>query len=120
MSIQRAMFAFLLFLYYFFLSDPTDVLKKVPGQLEVQKLLNNIHAQWKIIGMALEVDSGTLKDIHQISQETELKLADMIGAWIKSKPSPVTWETLINAIEGPLLNNKLKADEIRDHLGLPH
>ena len=55
---------------YFFLPDATDVLKKVPGQLEVQNLLNDIHANWNIIGIALEVDSSTLQDIHQISQVT--------------------------------------------------
>ena len=119
MSIQIAMFVYLLFLHYFFLSDATDILKKVPRRVEVQNLLNDLRARWKTIGDALEVDSGTLDDIEQSGQPNERKLADMIEAWINQQQSSVTWETLIKVIEGPLLKHKKKANEIRDHLGLP-
>ena len=120
MSIQRAMFVFLLFLYYFFLSDPSDVLKKVPNKLEVLKLLNDIRAHWNMIGIALEVDSGTLECIRHSHESDDLKLAEVIETWINTERPSVTWETLIKAIEEPPLNKKRIANKIRDHLVLPH
>ena len=112
MSIQRAMFVFLLFLYYFFLSDPTLNV--------VLTLLNDLCARWHMIGIALEVNSGTLESLEQSPKSDSLKLADVIKAWINTQQPPVTWETLINVIEGPLIKNKKKANEIRDYLGIPH
>ena len=104
----------------FFISDPADVLKKAPDKIDVVTLLANLSARWKTIGLALRVDSNTLDGLSLSLQPNSDKLADVIGAWISAKPSLVTWKTLIKAIEGPLLQNKAKADEIRAHLGLPH
>ena len=101
--------------YYFFLSD---VLKKAPGDAE--GLLNDLRDHWNMIGIALKVDSATLETLKQSPNPNDLKLADVIKAWINTKPSPVTWETLINAIEGPPLNQKKKANEIRNYLGILH
>ena len=105
--------------YTIFLSDPTDALKKVPDKLEVLRLLHDIRARWNMIGTALNVDSGTL-EIIDCSGKSNDKLADMIKAWIDTEPSPVTWETLIKAIEEPPINHKRIAKEIRDHLGIRH
>ena len=104
----------------FFISDPADVLNKAPDKIDVVTLLANLSARWKTIGLALRVNSNTLDDLSLSHQPSGDKLADVIGAWISPKPSLVTWKTLIKAIEGPLLQNKAKADEIRAHLGLPH
>ena len=73
-----------------------------------------------MIGIALEVDSATLDGLQQSSISDDLKLASVIETWIKTEPSPVTWQTLIDGIDGPLLNQKKKAKEIRDYLGLCH
>ena len=114
------MFVFLLFLYYFFLSDVSDVLKKAPSKKEVLKLLNDIRDRWNIIGIALEVQSATLGTLNQSRKSDDLKLVDVIGAWFENQNPPVTWKTLIDAIEGPLVRHKKKANEIRDYLGIPH
>ena len=47
-----------------------------------------------------------------------IKLDEVINEWMKkAQPSsPVTWETMINAIEGLIVNEKKTADEIRDYL----
>ena len=102
--------------YILIISDPADVLKKAPDKIDVLLLLANLRARWKTIGLALRVGSDTLDGLSQSLQPNTDKLADVIGAWISTKPSPVTWETLIDAIEGPLLQHKAKADEIRAHL----
>ena len=105
--------------YILIISDPADILKKAPDKTDVLTLLANLSARWKTIGLALRVNSDTLDGLSQSLQPNTDKLADVIGAWISTKSSPVTWETLINAIEGPLLQHKAKADVIRAHLGLP-
>ena len=46
------------------------------------------------------------------------KLRETLQEWINGngKHSPVTWEQLIGAIEGPIIGNQRVADAIRDYL----
>ena len=108
-------------LYYFLLSD-VDVLKSSPpDKLKVLELLANVTAKWKIIGVALGVDDNTLDGIDKSNDTNVLKLNSVINTWINTKSSPYTWETLISAIEGGLVKEKVKADEIRAYVAsLPH
>ena len=112
-----------LFLYYLFLSDTTDILKSVPRKFIVLDLLADISSRWKLIGLALGVDDNTLKGIicNNAHDPDAVKLANVIETWKYTKSSPDTWETLINAIGGPVVKQKAKADEIRTYLAsLPH
>ena len=45
-----------------------------------------------------------------------VKLSNVIENWITTESSPVTWETLILAIEGQILKNRKKGNEIREYL----
>ena len=83
-------------------------------------LLNDLRAQWNMIGIALDVDSGTLDCLKTSSQLDAVKLDEVITAWIKTAKPSVTWKTLIDAIKGPLIRNNKKANEICDYLGIPH
>ena len=112
-----------LFLYYFSLSDATDILKSVPDKFKVLELLADISSKWQTIGLALRVDSNTLSGIrHNNAHDSDaVKLDIVIETWKSTKSSPDTWETLINAIGGPLVNHKAKVEEIRTYLAsLPH
>lgn len=69
--------------------------------------------------MALRVDRGVLDNLSRSPQHTaKAKLQNVITHWMKKKSpkAPVTWEYLISAIEGRILGNKRKADEIREYL----
>ena len=68
--------------------------------------------------MALRVSSDVLSGLRTSQEENEVKLGQVIHTWQTSKPSPVTWKTVISAIEGKFVKNLAKANEIRDHLGL--
>ena len=46
-----------------------------------------------------------------------IKLSNVIRKWMYSQSSPVIWKTVISTIEGPIVNDKRKADKIRDYLG---
>ena len=39
-----------------------------------------------------------------------------INIWKETQPSPDTWETVITAIESPIVNDKVTADIIRRYL----
>ena len=41
------------------------------------------------------------------------KFTEVIKAWKDSRPSPVTWQTVITALESPIIDSKEIADKIR-------
>ena len=94
-----------------------DHFKNVPDHNEVLKLLADISAQWQDVGLALEVPENDLDGLVNASGSNNSKLSKVIRLWINTtESSPVTWEALISAIEGPLVNNKRKAGQIHDHV----
>ena len=86
--------------------------------LELLTSNNSIDHKWHEIGLALRVHDNILEGLKRQGEAKSnvLKLNEVINSWIITKSSPVTWDTLITAIEGPLVNNVQKADEIRDYL----
>ena len=76
----------------------------------------DISAYWSEVGLALKVSSNDLQSIRDMTGSTKVKLSEVINSWMDTKSSPFTWKNLILAIEGPIVNNKSKADEIREYL----
>ena len=83
------------------------------------KLLADIDHQWFVLGSALNVSYNILNGLKSSQDENKVKLIQVIHTWLTTQPSPVTWETVISAIEGKIVGNLVKANEIRDCLGLP-
>ena len=83
-------------------------------------LLASIDNKWFEIGTALNVSHNTLEGFRQNNDSNTSKLTKVIHSWVTSRPSPITWQTVIDAISGNVVNNRAKADEIREHLGLPN
>ena len=79
----------------------------------------NISHQWYVIGTALRVSDDVLNGLQKSPEDNKFKLIQVINTWLTSQPSPVTWKTVISALEGNLVDKLAKANEIRDHLGLP-
>ena len=94
----------------FYLTD------QVPNVHDVLKLLASISAHWQEIGLSLAVCSNDLEKIQQVPDSAEVKLSKVINTWINTKSSPITWENVISSIEGPIVSNKKKGDEIRKYL----
>ena len=80
------------------------------------KLLADISAHWEDVGLALKVPENELDGLVSAACSNNSKLSKVIRLWINTKSSPVTWEALISAIGGPLVNNKTKAGQIHDHV----
>ena len=82
-------------------------------------MLADIDHLWFVIGSALNVSYNVLSGLQSSQEGNKVKLIHIIHTWLTNQPSPVTWETVISAIEGSIVDNLTKANEIRDHLGLP-
>lgn len=104
-------------LYYFvIISDVTSVLKQTPDSYTLNHLLMDIDYEWYNIGLCLRVDRTFLKSLKDLQICKYSKLKKVIESWKDTKPSPVTWETVIDAIESPFVNNKEIANRIRQKL----
>ena len=101
---------------FYLLTDISDVLREAPGHHDLCRLLATINHKWYEIGLAFSVSDNVLEGLYLERDSNIRKLSQVVSTWIDTKSSPVTWETVISAIEGPIVNNKNKADEIRDYL----
>ena len=95
-----------------------SILKEAPNKSVLLNLLADISSNWYVIGLSFEIDHNNLESINNEMGHDIIKLSKVIECWIHTQSSPVTWETVISVIEGPVVNNKEKANEMRKHLGL--
>ena len=93
-----------------------DHFKNVPDHYEVLNLLASISVHWQDIGLVHKVSEYELDRLVDGAGSNNSKLSKVIRLRRDTESSPVTWEALISAIEGSLVNNKGKAEEIYDHL----
>ena len=89
----------------------------MPSHYDLLHLLADMNNSWHNIGLALRVSPNYLDGLSRSSDTPTIKLSNVIRNWMDSQSSLVTWKTVISAIEGRIVNNKKKADEIRDYLG---
>ena len=72
---------------------------------------------WHIIGLWLDVPRSVLNGLFANPRNNIVNLDIVIQTWIDSTDQYlVTWETVLTAIEGPIIDNKKKASEIRQFL----
>ena len=105
-------------IFYFNAGNP-DILKNAPDEHKLVELLPDMDYQWYEIGEALHVSFSVLSGLRISQEANKVKLGEVIHIWQISQASPFTWETVISVIEGRIVNNLAKANDIRDHLNLP-
>ena len=94
------------------------ILKEAPDKSDLLDLLANISNKWYEVGLGFKVGHNNLESLKKEVETNVTKLSKVIECWISTQSSSVTWETVISVIEGPIVNNKTKANEIRKHLCL--
>ena len=69
-----------------------------------------------MLGVALDVPEDTLQTVHQINgaDQDKVKLSVVIDHWLKEPTAD--WAMLISILEGPLVDQKGVADDIRKFL----
>ena len=94
-----------------------DISKKAPTKNQLLDLLADIDDKWYEVGLAFHVPDNILNGLRCSNDSNKVKLSEIIDAWITTNEAgPVTWDNVISAIGGPIVNNKKKANEIRDYL----
>ena len=105
-------------LHYLFFSI-LAILSTRPDENDLFNLLASIDSKWFEVGAALNISHNTLEGLRRSNESDRVRLKEVINSWITTQSSSVTWETVIAAIDGNIVENKEKANEIREHLGLP-
>ena len=82
----------------------------------LNRLLNPIAYNWRVLGEALGITYGDLESIVSKQYRDVNNLSEVLQLWFDKKPSDVTWNTLITAIELAPVNNTSVADDIRKFL----
>ena len=103
---------------YMFFSDFSDILKKEPNNHDLLQLLSDISENWREIGEAINVSLDFLLSLKLSNKENYYNLVEVIEQWMLFRPSPFTWEQVISVVQGPIVNNKRKAKEILEYLGI--
>ena len=92
-------------------------MRKAPTEHELNYQLADISDMWYEIGLSLKVSCSILNGLTNSEKSNAYKLAQVVHSWLTTTESHlVTWETVIDAIKGPIVNNIKKANEIRQHL----
>ena len=96
--------------------DISDILKEAPDKHDLLNLLADIDDKWYEIGLSLKVGDNVLNGLESEKRKNVIKLNEILQIWITTKSSPVTWDTVIAAMKGRLVNNVQKAEEIIEYL----
>ena len=88
-----------------------------PDDHKLKSLLASIDHKWRQIGEALKVANHKLCGIKDNENENSTRLSLVLQIWKEtSERSEITWETVIIAVHGPIVNDARKAQEIRHYL----
>ena len=91
-----------------------------PTLHDVLMKLACISASWREIGYGLRLSHNNLKYLAESNLSKETRLGEVIQLWLNMNGqgggAPVTWMTILNVLEGPLVNKKALAMEIYQSL----
>ena len=87
---------------------------------EVSKQLAFINAHWWNIGIGLGVSFNDLQGLLTFNQLNQTKLDHVIQKWLdmngQGEGAPVTWNTILNVVKGPLVQDITRAMRINEYL----
>ena len=90
-----------------------------PKLNDLSGLLADINYEWEIIGVALEVQEGVLGGLRYSNQSDKIKMSRVVRSWMDAIPSEISWLTVIEAVEGPVVNHPSTAMKMRQYLAKP-
>jgi hypothetical protein len=86
------------------------------------KLINElarINHKWQEIGIALEIDNNILRNIRQSGLSDIIKLSEVLTSWINNNTEQdFNWEYVAVMLEGPMVEERGLANEIRRNIQL--
>ena len=80
--------------------------------------LNPIAYQWYQLGIQLEFDPGTLKQIQgAVHGDAASGLDELLTKWLQRRNPPATLESLIAVVEGTVISHQVLAEELKHGRG---
>ena len=101
------------------IANLTCILEKKPKLRELVSLLTDIEYEWDKIGIALEVEDRVLGGLTRSHDDNKAKLITVLRSWMDTFSSKSTWDVVIAAVEGPIVNRPSIASKIRQFLAKP-
>ena len=92
-------------------------MKKTSTKHELLNLLADISHLCQEIGLSLNLSDNVLNGLKHSQENNTTKLFEVIKCWLSAiQQHLVTWETVIDTIEGPIVKHMKKANEIHQYL----
>ena len=82
---------------------------------DLMDCLNKINNKWPEIGIALNVSKNDIDSIKEEHPNNTRRLGAVLQIWMDRDQS-VTWQAVIEALEGPIVDNPRIAREIKEFL----
>ena len=93
-----------------------------PTRYEVLTQLVDVDASWRKIGDGLRVKDNYLQGLADGNMQNQTRLGHVIQKWLdmdgQDECAPVTWKTILDVVNGPLVKKKAQAKKIYEHLKL--
>ena len=100
-------------------ADISQIISKVPAKKDAVEVLMPIKSKWYIIGTALGVSTANLDTIKYSNNPVEENVASMIGTWLDKCAKESTWEVLLKAVEGKIVDSQQTGQMIHKFLKIP-
>ena len=91
------------------------MLENAPEKSDLLSLMSGIHNRWYTIGICLEIENGELDSLYNY-QYDDVKLSKVLQLWMERMTKPVTWNTILEVIGSPPIQNKSVVMEIENFL----
>ena len=59
-----------------------------------------------------------MSDLRQSNVDIKVKLIRTIENWFETMPTDITWQTVLDEIEGPIVDNCAVGKKIHEYLGV--
>ena len=91
-------------------------LEKAPKKCDLLEKMSGIYSWWHTIGERLEIETGELDSLEfSIKRDVE-KLSKVLQLWMERMTKPVTWNTILEVIGSPPIQNVSVVMEIEKFL----
>ena len=100
-------------------TDTSQIISKVPARKDAVEVLMPIKNKWYMIGVALEISSGDLDSLKFSNNSVDENLAYLIGTWLDKHGKEATWDVLLKAVEGNIVDSQQTGQKIHGFLKIP-
>jgi hypothetical protein len=92
-----------------------STVSKTPNHAMLLELLSGISYKWSLIGNALQIEENVIQNIKNEESIDKRRLSRVLSKWINSN-NDVTWKKIVTVIEGPTVDEKATANNIKEFL----